>query len=579
MTTPAPSGIPDDDRYDLGILVVLRVVAQRWWLILIVVVLSGAMTVRRAHAVSSMYEASTLVQVTEGSKDWTFGVVGTEALDPIRAIETQIQVAMSHPVWEGAWQRLGVERSKKIADYAVAGSGGADVLVFKVQSTDPRLAEDAAVAFAESYVEVRRDQVSSELRIFADFLTERSSAYEEEVGALDVQIAERSGRDQDAEFYRLLASSASPNSALEANVLIGTDSDPLLARLVASREAALSLATELAKRADEVNLEAAALATGPSLMDGVSYAVGPLGTPFTRQMVVAVIAGLAAGLALAFAVDYLDDRMRRRDRVERELVGIPVLGATPTDRSLASRRSRIAALHRPVSATADAYRSIRSALLAYSAASPVQTLLVTSPSRREGKTTVACELAVVMARGGRSVVVVDANLRRPDVHRRFGLEQEPGLSSVLVGEEGLSSCLVDIPLAGSTGRLRVLPSGSLTDGITQVLDGGRMVDVLRAIQADSDLVVIDSTHVNSLADAQVLAGVVDGVIVVARRKVTKRRLLGVALGDISRSGVPVVWAVLNGFGTKDRVAARRAGRRVGEALVVEKIDLDSLQMS
>ncbi len=579
MSTAAPAGIPDDDRYDLGILVVLRVDAQRWWLILIVVALSGAMTVRRAHAVSHMYEASTQVQVTEGSKDWVFGVAGTEAIDPIRAIETQIQVALSNPVWEGAWRRLGADRSKQIAHYDVVNSGGADVLVFKIQSTDPRLAEDAAVAFAEAYVEVRKGQVSRELRILADFVTERSSAYEEEVGALDIQIAERSGRAQDAEFYRLLASSASPNLAVDASMLLGTDSDPLLARLVASREAALSLATELAKRADEVNLEAAALATGPSLMDGVSYAEGPLGTPFSRQMTVAIISGMAAGLALAFAVDYLDDKMRRRDRVERELVGIPVLGATPTDRSLGSRRSEIAALHRPVSATADAYRSIRSALLAYSTASPVQTLLVTSPSRKEGKTTVACELAVVMARGGRSVVIVDANLRRPDVHRRFGVEQEPGLSSVLVGEEGLSSCLVDVPLTRSTGRLRVLPSGSLTDGITQVLDGGRTVDVLRAVQADSDLVIIDSTHVNSLADAQVLAGVVDGVIVVARRKVTKRRLLGIALADISRSGVPVVWTILNGFGTKDRVAARKAGRRVGEAIAVEKIDLDSLQMS
>lgn len=562
---------------------VLRVVAQRWWLILIVIALSAAMTVRRANAVSYMYEASTQVAVTEASRDWVFGVAGVEATDPIRTIETQIQIAMSHPVWEGAWDRLGVERSKQIADYDVVTFGVSDVLVFKVQSPDPRLAEDAAIAFAEAYVEVRKEQVATELRTLADFLTERSAAYQEDVSILDTRIAELSGREQDEEFYRLLASAASANEALQASVLIeGGRSDPELARLIAAREAALTLALELEKRADEVNLEAALLGTGPYLMDGVAYATGPLGTPFARQMTVAVVSGLAAGLALAFAADYLDDRLRRREGIERELVGVPVLGATPADRSLRSHQGGVASMLRPVSATADAYRSIRSALLALNEHTPVQTLLVTSPGQREGKTTVATELAAVMARGGRSVVLVDGNLRKPRVHERFGVDGEPGLASVLVGEHGLGSALIEIPMIGTTGRLRLLPAGSTDEGVTRVLDGTRTVEVLRALQADSDLVIIDSTHLNSIADAQVLAGVVDGVVVVARRKVTKRRKLASALAAVSKSGVPVVWTVLNGFADRGRpIQGRglRGQRRSDEVIRIDKLDLDSLGVS
>ena len=583
MSTTASSanaGIADDDRYDLGLAVVLRVVAQRWWLILIVVALSAGMTVRRANAVSYMYEASTQVAVTEASRDWVFGVAGVEATDPIRTIETQIQIAQSHPVWEGAWERLGVERSKQISHYAVETAGVSDVLVFKVQSADPRLAEDAAIAFAEAYVDVRKKQVSTELHTLADFLTERSAAYQEDVSILDARIAELAGREQDEEFYRLLASAASANEALQASVLIeGGRSDPELARLIAAREAALTLALELEKRADEVNLEAALLGTGPYLVDGVAYAAGPLGTPFARQMTVSVFAGLVAGIALAFVADYLDDRLRRRERIERELVGIAVLGATPRDRTLRRKGAGVASMIRPVSATADAYRSIRSALLARSEHSPVQTLLITSPRQREGKTVVAAELATVMARGGRSVVLVDANLRKPRLHQRFGIDPQPGLSAVLVGEHGLGSCLIEIPMSGTTGRLRVLPAGATPDGVTRVLDGGRTVEVLRALQADSDLVIIDTTHLNSIADAQVLAGVVDAVVVVARRKVTKRRQLAVALTAVSKSGVPVVWTVLNGFADRDRSIGSIAPRRAAEVVKIEKIDLDTLGVS
>lgn len=563
MTAPA-TGIPDDDRYDLGVFAVLRVVAQRWWLVLIVLGLSLGTTVRRVNATVPMYEASAQVLISEATADVVIGIAGYEAVDPIRTMDTQIVTAQTAPVWQGVWDRLGLEESQKIARLDVDKEGVADVMVITVTSPDPRTAEAAAGAFADSYVEFRKRQISDYFLTLSESLKSRAALYTDEVNQLDLQIAELSGREADAEFFRVLASAASPNAALNAEQLLGGSEDnPELARLFAERESLLGLQQQLSSRSDEVSFEASAQGAGPSLLGETNRATGPLGASTMRQLIVAIISGVAGGLALAFAVDYLDDRLRRRDIVEKELQGIPVLGATPADRTLSRRASAVATLHRPVSATADAYRSIRAAIQARSMTTPVQTLLVTSPDRREGKTTVTAELGVIMARGGKNVVLVDANLRRPRLHKRMGIAQEPGLSSVLTGEQALSAGLVELPLSGSAGRLRVLPAGPLNDGLTHVLDGHRTIEVLRALQADADLVLIDAPHLNSIADAQVLSGSVDGVIVVVRRKTTKRRRLGAALDVLATGGVPVVWTVLNGFGSRDLAAARRAARRTG----------------
>lgn len=563
MNVSAPgAGIPEDDRYDLGALVLLRIIWQRWWIIAIILALSLGMAVRRVNAVVPMYSASATVEITEAQKDWVFGVAGVKSVDPVRTIENEKKKVNSTPVWRSVHEQLGLEASQQISRLTVESVGVADLIEITVQSPNPDVAVIAADAFATSYIAFRKAQVSTQLNTLAEFLTERSAFYYDQVAQLDVLISERTGNQLDLEFYRVLASAASPNTALNADAALGGDElDGELARLLADREAALSLATELEKRADEVNLESSITGTGPSMLGEVGNIQGPLGTSTMRQLIVAAVAGVAAGLAMAFAVDYLDDKLRARDTVERELVGVPVLGATPHDRGLAGRTGAIATLTRPVSATADAYRSIRAAFIARSESTPVQTVLVTSPDPREGKTTVAAELAVVMARSGRDVVVIDGNLRRPRLHRRFNVAQEPGFSSVLAGDKPLSSALVAVPLAGTAGRLRVLPAGPLRDGVTAVLDGRRTIDVLRAVQADADLVIIDAPHVLSISDAQVLAGMVDAAIVVARKKVTKRRRLGAALAAVDRTGVPVIWTVLNGFGRPDKGAARRAGRR------------------
>ncbi len=575
MTTATPPsaaqqvGIPDDDRYDLGVFAVLRVVAGRWWIVAIVLALSLSTTIRRVNATVPMYESSSKVLISEASADVVIGIAGYEAVDPVRTMDTQIVTAQTHPVWQGVWDRLGVEDSSKIARLEVDKEGVSDVMVIKVQSTDPNVAVKAATAFAESYVAFRKLQIADYFQTLAESLSSRAALYGDQVNQLSLQIAEMSGRSADVEFFRLLASAASPNSALNAEQLInGGGDNPELTRLIAERESVLSLQLQLETRADEVNFGASAQSAGPSILGETEPATGPLGASSTRQIIVAVISGVAGGIALAFSVDFLDDKLRRRDEVEKELHGIPVLGASPPDRSLSRRTNAVATLHRPVSATADAYRSIRSAIQARSMTTPVQTVLVTSPDRREGKTTAAAELGVIMARGGKNVVLVDANLRRPRLHRRLGIAQEPGLSSVLAGEHALSTGMVELPLSGSAGRLRVLPAGPLTDGLTHVLDGHRTVEVLRAIQADADLVIIDAPHLNRIADAQVMSSNVDAVLVVVRKKITKRRRLGAALDVLSKSGVPVVWTLLNGFGTRDLKAARRAARRTGDELKV-----------
>ena len=526
----------ENDRHDLATLELLRVVRQRWWIVAIVLCITLGMALRQASTGDPRFSATATVEITEAQKEWIFGVVGVSSVDPVRLLETERYKVSSTAVWEGVESRLGTAPTAQISSLTVEIVGNADLLEITVEAADPDSAVRGAGAFADSYIEFRVNQTAATLETLGESLRSRSTSYYEQLADVESRIR----------------ATAAPGDE------IGNE----LARLLVERDALLSLATESEKRADEVILEASVRTSGPTLLGEAGNVQGPLQTSVLQALVLAAVVGLAAGAVLALLVDYLDDRIRSGNTTEPEFADVPVLGATPDDRDLSRVDGATATISRPMSGTADAYRAIRAALLARAETTPIQTILVTSPDAGDGKTTVVSELAVVLARSGRDVVVIDANLRNPQLHDRFRIGQVPGLASVLAGDRAMSMALVTVPLDGAAGRLRVLPAGPLLHDVTEVLDGQRTIEVLRTVQADADLVLIDAPDVLGSADAHVLAGMVDGVILVARKGRTKERRLAAALSAITSAGVPAVWTVLNGFATQDLATGRRnTGRR------------------
>lgn len=286
------------------------------------------------------------------------------------------------------------------------------------------------------------------------------------------------------------------------------------------------------------------------------------GTGPIRTMIFGLIFGLMAGGGGAIALEAANRAIRRREDVE-ELLHLNGLGVIPAvgagrqsrgTRLLARGRAVTPFLSRPpevgvlvselpvYSPVAEAYRTLRTNLLCSPSGPNLRSLVVSSPSGGEGKTTITANLAITMAQQGMRVLLIDCDLRRAQVHKLFGLDREPGLTEVIQGEVPLASAVKETSTAGLT----VLPAGGLpTVSPSDLLSSPALRALVERATEEYDLVLFDTPPLLALSDAALLGRLTDGVLLVIRAGQTDRDEARTALRQVRAVGVPVVGAVLN----------------------------------
>lgn len=203
---------------------------------------------------------------------------------------------------------------------------------------------------------------------------------------------------------------------------------------------------------------------------------------------------------------------------------------------------KLIAHHEPKSPIAEQYRNIRTNIQFTAVDSDVRSIVVTSSSAGEGKTTTIGNLAVVFGQQGKRVLVIDADLRKPQIQEMFRIQTQVGLSKVLSGQASLQQCIYKTKIE----NVSVLPSGPIPPNPAELLSFHAMEDLLEEAYEMFDIVLIDTPPVLVVTDAQIVAGRCDGVILVARSEMTEKtkivktkqllentssKLLGVVLND------------------------------------------------
>jgi non-specific protein-tyrosine kinase len=208
---------------------------------------------------------------------------------------------------------------------------------------------------------------------------------------------------------------------------------------------------------------------------------------------------------------------------------------------MSEKQRELTTVSEPRSPVSEAYRALRTNLDFASLDQSLTTLAVTSAGVGEGKSTTLANLAVVSAQAGRGVVVVDADLRRPSLHKLFGLDNETGLTTMMMDDAALSS-----PPLQSTGvdNLWVLPSGSLPPNPAEVIGSQRMEEVISALVSQADQVIFDTPPVLAVTDAAVLATRVDGVLLVISAGKTRREYARNAVQRLEQVDARLVGTVL-----------------------------------
>jgi capsular exopolysaccharide synthesis family protein len=274
-----------------------------------------------------------------------------------------------------------------------------------------------------------------------------------------------------------------------------------------------------------------------SIVEIATPASAPISPRPKRNTVIALILALLIAAALAPLLDRLDRRIREPGEME-ELLDAPVLAMIPDDAFPG---------HPPGLHVRESFQTLRASLTYFNVDRSLSTLVVASPIQQDGKTTVAVNLALAYALDERDVVLIDGDLRRPQVATRLGKEVEFGLDSVLVGERTLEETLVNVD-AGA-GRLRILPGAAPPPNPAVLLGSQRMRTLLAELSERVDMVVIDTPGLLAVSDAIPLFSQVAGNIIVSRLNKTPKDAVQRAKQVIGSAGGTLLGSVVTGAHT------------------------------
>ena len=300
----------------------------------------------------------------------------------------------------------------------------------------------------------------------------------------------------------------------------------------------------LLQRMKEVGVAAGIANNNISVVDVAAVPRGPYSPNITRNIALALVLGLFAGVGLAFLFEMLDDTIKSSSDLEK-LLGKPVLGVIPKvpERELRGGEVSLMAFHHPTSAFAEAYRSMRTALSFSTAQGVPKVLHVTSSSAGEGKTTTSISIAINLCQTGANVLLIDADLRNPSLHKVFDVPNHKGLSSYLSGAAEPAEVTQPTGVKG----LFLMSSGPIPPNPAELLHGARMVDLASLGAKRFDYVIIDSPPLLGLADALILGDVALATLLVVAANSTRQGAVEASLKRLRHSRSNVLGAVMTKF--------------------------------
>jgi exopolysaccharide transport family protein len=291
------------------------------------------------------------------------------------------------------------------------------------------------------------------------------------------------------------------------------------------------------------------------IVDVARVPMGPIEPNIPRNLSFAFMLGLTSGVGLAFLLEGLDNTVRTTEQAQL-ISGLPPLGMIPlgsrsTREGANSKRLVIATSKeavelitqvRPQSQMAESYRALRTSLLLSNLGAPPKVIMVTSALPQEGKTTTSINCAVVLAQKGIRVLLIDADLRRPSIHKTLGMGPRSGLSNVLTGSATLENAITRSPILPN---LDVLPAGTPPPNPAELLASVNMRDVLQELRGQYDHIVVDTPPTLSVTDAVVLSPRADAIVLVIRSGQTTKQALRRSRDILTQVNAKVSGVLLN----------------------------------
>jgi len=480
---------------------------RRKLLIVLVLLVAVAATFGIDKSRTKQYQSTaTLYFLAQGVNSSSGGSTALSA----QQLATDVELVQSAPVQKAVSKTLGVPAPP----VSVALVGTTQIADLTVQSTDPAFAARAANAYATAYISQTREQfVKSQLA--------SEASVQRQINNLQTQID-----SVQSQLAGTPSSGAVSQSALQTQ----------LTGLYLQQSA-------LKSQLSQLQLTTAQSSSGGQLVTPAVPSATPSSPKIGRDIGIAIVAGLLVGIGFALLRDNLDDRVRGKDQLEQIVPGIPVLGLIPVINEWRDqKRPYLVAQTHPKSPPSEAYRGLRTSVQFMALENPTKVLQITSPSAGDGKTTTSANLAWIMADAGQRVVLIGCDLRRPRIHEFFGLANDIGFTSVLLGEAKLQDALLRVP---DQPRLHMLPTGPVPPNPSELLSSAKTREVFKHLRDYADIVVVDSAPVLPVTDAAVLSTHADAILLVVSAGMDSRRNVARSVEMLNQINAPLVGTVLN----------------------------------
>jgi tyrosine-protein kinase len=499
-------------------------IVRRWlWLLLLGPILGGALGLGVSLLTQPVYRASTTLLVSQAPS----GQVSeyTSLLTSERLAQTYAELLVKRPVLEEAIRRQGLSMSpgQLAGNVSVELVRNTQLLVLRVDDTDPARAAVLANLIPEVFIELNQAMQESRYAESKDNVAAQLDTINKQIA--DTQTA-----------IDVMGTPETPQQ--------NADLEQLQTQLASYRQSyAGVLQTFEAIRLAEAQSLSTLVVAEPAVTPGA-----PIRPRTTTNVALAGMIGLAVAASLTLLLEYLDDTVKSPEQV-RAVLQMPVLGVLAKMPPEQLRGGPVS-MSGPRSPAAEAYRSLRTNIQFSALDRPLKKILVASSIPAEGKSTVAANLAVVMAQAGLKVILVDGDLRRPTLHRLFNTTNAFGLSHLVMRPtRNLDGALTPTGVP----NLSLVTTGPLPPNPAEMLASKKMAGLLEQMASEADVVIIDSPPISAVTDATVLSGRVDGVVLVVQPGVTRMAHALHAKEQLERAGAAVLGVALN------RVSARHSG--------------------